>query len=109
MRIEIVEECEHGGMSPHLVGDVLFGVDLPECLGGSRREATEAELLSLVADLLTEKGARLVMEYSCEHGWFRKHVTEYDPAGDTWCDRPPDQVVGVLVDGAQLDNADNAD
>lgn len=35
-RLVLEQECAHGGMSPHLVGDVSLGVDLPECLGGVR-------------------------------------------------------------------------
>ena len=60
LRIEIVEECEHGKTErhqtqlwekPHTVSSRLAW-----CPGGSRREASESELLTLVADLLTEKG-----------------------------------------------------
>jgi hypothetical protein len=42
-------------------------------------------------------GVRLVVRfhYSCEHDKFGKHVTEYDPAGDTWCDRPPDRDIDI--------------
>ena len=54
LRIEIVEECEHGRSCAHSwpEGDGhLFGQYEGHCPGGSRREASEVELLSLVADL----------------------------------------------------------
>lgn len=28
---------------------------------------------------------RYLIEKSCEHGYFGKHITDYDPAGNTFC------------------------
>ena len=57
MRVEIVETCGHDSIS-HIV-------DYPDCPGGSRREASESELLALVADLLTLKG--LALDFCKQH------------------------------------------
>ena len=55
MRIEIVEDCEHGFAEPCgrklYLKDADTNLDLGRCPGGSRREASEFELLTLVADL----------------------------------------------------------
>ena len=65
MRIEIVEECEHGKDVRHWYLSLSTGLEV-ECSGGSRREAAEPELLTLVADLLKGRGLLLVPD---ENGW----------------------------------------
>ena len=50
MRVEIVEECEHGNFDCDAYGRDWNDKEVT-CPGGDRREATESELLTLVADL----------------------------------------------------------
>jgi hypothetical protein len=55
-----------------------------------------------------EVSRRIVIESSCEHGKFGKHVIDYDPAGDTWCDRPRDVILSepseeMVESGASAD------
>lgn len=38
---------------------------------------------------------RYLIEKSCEHGFFGKHITDHDPAGNTFCLTKP---VVLLVD-----------
>lgn len=45
---------------------------------------------------------RFLVEDSCEHGFFGKHVTDYDPAGSTYCLSKPvvvttEELLAMLV------------
>ena len=98
MRIEIVEECEHGNFDCDAYGRDWNDKEVT-CPGGDRREATESELLTLVADLLTEKGSKV---------WYCKnHKAIGDEEECVWASasrrcRMTERFllpVGVLVDG----------
>jgi hypothetical protein len=104
LRIEIVEECEHGFTAPgHLEDD---GWTDSDCPGGSRRPIFEAELLTLVADLLKGRGLLLIPD---ENGWppevraaSRSAMGRVGLVGfvDAFLmDLVELQAVGVLVDG----------
>jgi len=50
LRVEIVEECEHGNFDCDAYGRDWNDKEVT-CPGGDRREASESELLTLAADL----------------------------------------------------------
>ena len=112
MRIEIVEECQdHGNFDCDAYGRDWTGNDVV-CPGGSRRELSESELLTLVADLAEkvwwceEHGASRSYGETCDFVrlWNEAGVamaTEEERLDPDSC-RVAERLllpVGVLVDG----------